>query len=80
MLNAINTKILLAILAALTAIGGAVIYQRHEAAESRRSRSQRQRQSFSNSKRRPRSRRSEMKHSGQQVEAEQETAQLRRRP
>ena len=31
MLNAINTKILLAILAALTAIGSAVTYQRHEA-------------------------------------------------
>ena len=33
MLNAINTKILLAILAALTVIGGAVIYQRDEAAK-----------------------------------------------
>ena len=31
MLKAINTKILLAILAALTAIGSAVIYQSHEA-------------------------------------------------
>jgi hypothetical protein len=31
MLKAINTKILLAILAALTAIGGALTYQRHEA-------------------------------------------------
>ena len=31
MLKAINTKILLAILAALTAIGSAVIYQNHEA-------------------------------------------------
>ena len=31
MLSAINTKILLAILAALTAIGSAVAYQRHEA-------------------------------------------------
>ena len=31
MLEAINTKILLAILAALTAIGSAVIYQSHEA-------------------------------------------------
>ena len=31
MLNAINTKILLAILAALTAIGGTVAYQRREA-------------------------------------------------
>ena len=30
MLKAINTKILLAILAALTAIGGTVAYQRHE--------------------------------------------------
>ncbi len=30
MLNAINTKILLAILAALTVIGSAVAYQRHE--------------------------------------------------
>ena len=30
MLSAINTKILLAILAALCAIGGAVAYQRHE--------------------------------------------------
>lgn len=30
MLKLINTKILLAILAALTAIGGAVAYQRHE--------------------------------------------------
>ncbi len=30
MLKAINTKILLAILAALSAIGGAVTYQRHE--------------------------------------------------
>jgi len=30
MLKAINTKILLAILAALTAIGSAVIYQSHE--------------------------------------------------
>ena len=30
MLNLINTKILLAILAALFAIGGAVAYQRHE--------------------------------------------------
>ncbi len=33
MLKAINTKILLAILAALTAIGGALSYQRHEAAK-----------------------------------------------
>ena len=33
MLKAINTKILLAILAALTAIGGALTYQRHEAAQ-----------------------------------------------
>jgi hypothetical protein len=32
MLKAINTNILLAILAALTAIGGALIYQHHEAA------------------------------------------------
>jgi len=31
MLKAINTKILLAILAALTAIGSAAIYQTHEA-------------------------------------------------
>jgi hypothetical protein len=31
MLNLINTKILLAILAALTVIGGAVIYQRDQA-------------------------------------------------
>ncbi len=31
MLNAINTKILLAILAALTVIGGAAIYQRDQA-------------------------------------------------
>ena len=31
MLKAINTKILLAILAALTTIGSAVIYQSHEA-------------------------------------------------
>ena len=31
MLKAINTKILLAILAALAAIGSAVIYQSHEA-------------------------------------------------
>ncbi len=31
MLKAINTKILIAILAALTAIGGALSYQRHEA-------------------------------------------------
>jgi hypothetical protein len=31
MLKAINTKILLAILAALSALGGAVAYQRHEA-------------------------------------------------
>ena len=31
MLKAINTKILIAILAALTAIGRAVIYQSHEA-------------------------------------------------
>ena len=31
MLKAINTKILLAILAVLTAIGGAIAYQRHEA-------------------------------------------------
>jgi hypothetical protein len=30
MLKLINTKILLAILAALTAIGGALVYQRHE--------------------------------------------------
>jgi Flp pilus assembly protein TadG len=30
MLKAINTKILLTILAALTAIGGSVAYQRHE--------------------------------------------------
>jgi hypothetical protein len=30
MLKAINTKILLAILAALSALGGAVAYQRHE--------------------------------------------------
>jgi cell division protein FtsB len=33
MLNAINTKILLAILAALTVIGGAAIYQRDLAAK-----------------------------------------------
>ena len=33
MLKAINTKILLAILAALTAICGALTYQRHEAAK-----------------------------------------------
>ncbi len=33
MLKAINTKILLAILAALTAIGGTLTYQRHEAAK-----------------------------------------------
>ena len=33
MLTAINTKILLAILAALTVIGGADIYQRDEAAK-----------------------------------------------
>lgn len=33
MLNAINTKILLAILAALTVIGSAVAYQRHQSAE-----------------------------------------------
>jgi hypothetical protein len=33
MLKVINTKILLAILAALTAIGGALTYQRHEAAK-----------------------------------------------
>ena len=33
MLNVINTKILLAILAALTVIGGAAIYQRDEAAK-----------------------------------------------
>jgi Flp pilus assembly protein TadG len=30
MLNAINTKILLAILAALISIGGAIAYQRHQ--------------------------------------------------
>ncbi len=33
MLKAVNTKILLSILAALTAIGGALTYQRHEAAK-----------------------------------------------
>ncbi len=33
MLKAINTKILLAILAALITIGGAFTYQRHEAAK-----------------------------------------------
>ena len=33
MLKAINTKILLAILAALTAIGGTLAYQRHETAK-----------------------------------------------
>ncbi len=33
MLKAINTKLLLAILAALTAIGGVLTYQRHEAAK-----------------------------------------------
>ena len=33
MLNAINTKILLAILAALTVIGGAVLYQRDQTAK-----------------------------------------------
>jgi cell division protein FtsB len=33
MLNLINTKILLAILAALTVIGGAVIYQRDQTAK-----------------------------------------------
>jgi Flp pilus assembly protein TadG len=33
MLKAINTKLLLAILAALTAIGGALTYQRHQAAK-----------------------------------------------
>ena len=33
MFKAINTKILLAILAVLTAIGGALTYQRHEAAK-----------------------------------------------
>lgn len=33
MLNAINTKLLIAILAALAAIGSAVVYQRHEQAK-----------------------------------------------
>ena len=33
MLNAINTKLLIAILAALTAIGSAVLYQRLESAK-----------------------------------------------
>jgi Na+-translocating ferredoxin:NAD+ oxidoreductase RnfG subunit len=33
MLNAINTKILLAILAALTVIGSALVYQRRQSAE-----------------------------------------------
>ena len=33
MLNAINTKLLIAILAALTVIGSAVLYQRHESAK-----------------------------------------------
>jgi hypothetical protein len=33
MLNAINTKILLAILAALTVCGGAALYQREQAAK-----------------------------------------------
>ena len=33
MLKAINTKLLLAILAALVAIGGALTFQRHEAAK-----------------------------------------------
>lgn len=33
MLNAINTKLLIAILAALTVIGSAVVYQRHESAK-----------------------------------------------
>ena len=40
MLKLINTKILLAILAALTVIGGAVIYQRRRGGEGRRSRRQ----------------------------------------
>ena len=33
MLNAINTKLLIAILAALTLISSAVLYQRHESAK-----------------------------------------------
>jgi hypothetical protein len=33
MLNLINTKLLIAILAALTVIGSAVLYQRHESAK-----------------------------------------------
>jgi Tfp pilus assembly protein FimT len=33
MLNAINTKLLIAILAALTVIGSAVLYQGHESAK-----------------------------------------------
>ncbi len=48
MLKAINTKILLAILAALTAIGGVLTYQRP---------------SFSNSRRRPTNVRPRMKRS-----------------
>jgi Tfp pilus assembly protein FimT len=33
MLNAINTKLLIAILAALTVIGSALLYQRHKSAK-----------------------------------------------
>ena len=77
MLKAINTKILLAILAALTAIGGAVTYQRHEAAKAAAAAAKR-RPSFSNSRRMPRSRKRDEAFR-QQVEAGQEAAQLRRR-
>jgi len=42
MLNALNTKILLAILAVLLAITGAVAYHRHEAAKAAQLREQQQ--------------------------------------
>ena len=42
MLNALNTKILLAILAVLLAIAGAVAYHRHEAARAAKLHEQRQ--------------------------------------
>jgi len=42
MLNALNTKILLAILAVVLAIGGTVAYHRHEAAKAAELREQQQ--------------------------------------
>ncbi len=66
MLKAINTKILLAILAALTVIGSAAIYQQHEAAKAARPQPKLLR-SFSNSKRTPRNEEKKMRRSARRL-------------